>query len=115
MQEGDSLSIIAQKLNVTTKDLIAVNGLEDAKVIYIGQELKVPGQAQAPVADTSQRPAEGTQVSYTNGSGKTHTVAAGETLSGIAAKYNVAPSDLVHANDLDDADMVVIGQVLKIP
>ena len=56
VQEGDSLSIIAQKLNVKTDDLIAINGLQDAKVIYIGQELKVPGQAQAPVADTTQQP-----------------------------------------------------------
>ena len=113
VQEGDSLSIIAQKLNVKTDDLIAINGLQDAKVIYIGQELKVPGQA--PVADTTQRPTEGTQVSYTGSSGKTHTVEAGDTISGIAAKYNVAPSDLVHANGLEDADMVTVGQVLKIP
>jgi LysM repeat protein len=115
VQEGDSLSIIAQKLNVKTDDLIAINGLQDAKVIYIGQELKVPGGA-APVADTSSRPTEGTQVSFSGSiAGKTHTVAPGDTISGIAAKYNVAPSDLVHANGLDDADMVSIGQVLKIP
>jgi LysM repeat protein len=112
--EGDSLSLIAQKLNVKVEDLIAINGLQDAKVIYIGQELKVPGAA--PVADTAPRPAEGQAVSYTtSGSGKTHTVAAGETLSGIAAQYNVAPSDLAHANDLDDPDMLTVGQVLKLP
>ena len=112
VQEGDSLSIIAQKLNVKTEDLIAINGLQDAKVIYIGQELKVPGSA--PVADTTQRPAEGAQINYTTG-GKTHTVQPGDTVSGIAAQYNVAASDLVHANGLEDADSITIGQVLKIP
>ena len=113
VQEGDSLSLIAQKLGVRTDDLINVNGLQDAKVIYIGQELKVPGQA--PVADTTPRPLAGSQVSDTSRGGKTHTVASGETLSGIAAKYNVPPSDLVHANDLDDPDHLVVGQVLKLP
>lgn len=115
VQEGDSLSLIAQKLNVKTDDLIAINGLQDAKVIYIGQELKVPG-APAPVSDNTSRPAEGTQVSFSsNASGKTYTVESGDTISGIAAKYNVAPSDLVHANGLEDADMLTVGQVLKIP
>jgi LysM repeat protein len=112
VQEGDSLSLIAQKLNVKTEDLVAINGLQDAKVIYIGQELKVPGAA--PVADTTPRPPAGAQVSDTSG-GKTHTVASGETISGIAAKYGVAARDLIHANDLDDPDHVTVGQVLKIP
>jgi LysM repeat protein len=114
VQEGDSLSIIAQKLNVKTDDLIAINGLQDATVIYIGQELKVPG-GPASVSDNAPRPVEGAQVSYTTSSGKTHNVESGDTISGIAAQYNVGLSDLVRANGLEDADMLAVGQVLKIP
>ena len=105
MQEGDGCRS-SRRGSTKTDDLIAINGLQDAKVIYIGQELKVPGAA--PVADTA-RPA-GAQVSDTSG-GKTHG-GPGETISGIAAKYG-GPERLVRER-FDDPDMSV-GQVLKIP
>jgi LysM repeat protein len=45
----------------------------------------------------------------------THTVAAGETLYRIGLKYNVSWVTLAEFNNLDNADRIKTGQVLKIP
>lgn len=44
-----------------------------------------------------------------------YTVEAGDTLSGIAAEHHVGVSALVAANELHDADIIYVGQVLQIP
>ena len=46
---------------------------------------------------------------------RVHVVEAGETLTGIAARYDVSASALVEANDLDDPDFLAPGQELYIP
>ena len=48
------------------------------------------------------------------GSGR-HLVSSGETLSGIASRYNVSPRDLMALNGLADADHVELGQTLILP
>lgn len=45
----------------------------------------------------------------------THTVAAGETLSGIAAKHHVSVSTLKDTNHIADERKLRVGQVLTIP
>jgi membrane-bound lytic murein transglycosylase D len=44
-----------------------------------------------------------------------HRVRFGETLSGIALKYHIPVSHIVHANDLRSASRIRAGQRLKIP
>ena len=45
----------------------------------------------------------------------TYTVKAGDTLSEIAALFDVTTADLAAANAVEDLDTLDIGQVLKIP
>ncbi|UCG23137.1 MAG: LysM peptidoglycan-binding domain-containing protein [Chloroflexota bacterium] len=45
----------------------------------------------------------------------TYVVQPGDTLAGIALRYNVAIDDLAQANDIDDLDHIEAGQVLVIP
>ncbi|MCS7222122.1 MAG: LysM peptidoglycan-binding domain-containing protein [Anaerolineae bacterium] len=47
--------------------------------------------------------------------GGTHVVRPGETLFSIAQRYGVTVDDLVRANGLTDADIIVVGQKLRIP
>ncbi len=42
IQQGDSLSIIAQRFGVSTEDLANFNGIEDANSIQVGQKLTIP-------------------------------------------------------------------------
>jgi LysM repeat protein len=44
-----------------------------------------------------------------------HTVNSGEVLWQIAEQYNLRPETLVWANDIDDPDLLLIGQQLLIP
>lgn len=41
VEKGDCLSVIAEKYNMTTKELMAINQLTDSEWIYIGDELVV--------------------------------------------------------------------------
>ncbi len=49
------------------------------------------------------------------GIARTHTVQRGETLSTIATQYGIDADTLARANQLGDADLVIIGQKLSVP
>ncbi len=44
-----------------------------------------------------------------------HIVVPGDTLSAIAKDYNTTLLELIEANELDNPDLIVIGEVLRIP
>lgn len=48
VQKGDSVAVIAKKFSVSAKDLLAANGLTDAKKLKAGQTIKIPGKVAAP-------------------------------------------------------------------
>ncbi|MBD3348724.1 MAG: LysM peptidoglycan-binding domain-containing protein [Candidatus Eisenbacteria bacterium] len=48
-------------------------------------------------------------------SGGTHTVERGETLASIAADYGVTVSEIAAANDIDNPNLISVGQELVIP
>jgi N-acetylmuramoyl-L-alanine amidase len=98
---GDSLSLIAQRNNVSLSQLRAANSLRN-DTIHVGQKLKIPGNAPAQLVVAAPP-----QVSE-------HTIARGETLSGIAARYRISLSRLREANELRN-DTIRVGQVLVIP
>lgn len=54
VQSGDSLSKIAARHGVKTRDLAEANGIKDLGKIRIGQKLKIPGGAAKPAASTSK-------------------------------------------------------------
>lgn len=98
---GDSLSLIAQRNNVSLSQLRAANSLR-SDTIQVGQKLKIPGNGPAQLIV-----APPPQVSE-------HTIARGETLSGIAQRYRISLSRLREANRLRN-DTIHVGQVLVIP
>lgn len=94
---GDTLSGIAQKFGTTYQELAAINGIADPNVIHIGQIIKLK-------RDTTSTPQ----------SGDTYTVQAGDTLSGIAAKYGTTYQELAALNGIADPNIIHVGQVLKV-
>ena len=48
-------------------------------------------------------------------SGRTHTVAAGDTLYNIGVRYGVNPTELQRLNGISDPSGLSVGQVLRIP
>ncbi|MDP2128648.1 MAG: N-acetylmuramoyl-L-alanine amidase [Pseudohongiella sp.] len=98
---GDSLSLIAQRNNVSLSQLRSANNLRSDN-IQVGQKLRIPGAGPTLVAASAPP-----QVSQ-------HTIARGETLSGIAQRYSISLSRLREANQLRN-DTIRVGQVLVIP
>jgi cell wall-associated NlpC family hydrolase/nucleoid-associated protein YgaU len=91
--EGDTLSAIAGKFGISTNTLIWSNPvLGNGDKLQIGQSLTIP-----PV------------------SGVLHKVTAGDTVTGVAARYDVAESAIVEANGLTEPYMLQLGKVLVIP
>lgn len=89
VQPGDTLSGIAAKFGTTYQNLAAINSIGDPNRIWAGQVLKVTGQP------TTQN---------------TYYVQAGDTLSGIAAKFGTTVSALVSANGIANPNVIYVGQ-----
>lgn len=92
VQQGDTLSTIADQFNVTTQTVLWSNNLSSTSTIRPGQELYI-----LPVT------------------GIAHTVASGETLESIVSKYGGSVDQIVQMNGLADASAVTAGTELIIP
>ena len=92
VSKGDTLYGIAQKFGTTVDNLKSINNLTTDS-LAIGQILKIPSEE-----------------SNTN----TYTVKSGDTLYGIASKYNTTVDELKSLNNLT-SNTLSIGQTLKIP
>ena len=102
VEAGDTLSGIAQKNGVSTRDLRKANSLDENALIRVGQVIRIPPKAGTKKPDIVLP-------------GKTYRVEAGDTLSGIAQKNGVSTRDLRKANSLDENALIRVGQVIKIP
>ena len=98
VQPGENLYRIALTYNVELDELVSLNNLSSADVIYVGQEIKVPGI---------------TSVSGT--AGNVYIVQPGDTLSSIAFRYGVSTQEILFENTLESADVIFVGQQLAIP
>lgn len=98
---GETLAEIAAKYGISVAALAEANGITDPSLVYVGTRLELSGDTYV-----AEPPATST---------KSHTVAHGETLNGIAEKYGVGVGDLVAANDIADVNSIRVGQVLSIP
>ena len=106
---GDSLSGIAQRHGVTTRQLQRWNDMGNSTRIIVGQTLKVAPDA-APSGGSVQlasNPSSG-------GNTVTHTVKRGEAPSIIAQQYGVSTADLLAWNNLTRRSTIQVGQKLEI-
>jgi murein DD-endopeptidase MepM/ murein hydrolase activator NlpD len=89
--DGDTLSTIANKFNVSTNTIRYANKIADIDSLSPGDKLTIP-----PVT------------------GVLHTVAAGETVAGIAKRYNASEALVISQNDFYGEELVV-GMKLMVP
>ncbi|MDI3478984.1 MAG: rane-bound lytic murein transglycosylase [Rikenellaceae bacterium] len=98
VKSGETLSGIASKYGVSVNNIKNWNNLSSDK-ISIGQKIIIN-----PTKQTSSN-TETQQI---------HAVKSGETLSGIASKYNTTVNAIMKANNLKSTK-IYVGQKLKIP
>lgn len=86
---------------------VAANPIYDTPAAY--EESSQPSPGMAPEPDASQA-----ATAPANGAAIIHTVVAGDTLSGISAKYKVPMASIKQANRMT-SDVVVLGRKMVIP
>jgi murein DD-endopeptidase MepM/ murein hydrolase activator NlpD len=77
VEKGDTISDIAQKMGLNQDSVISCNGIERARLLQIGVELRIP-----------------------NMNGIMHTVKAGDTLEKLSETYTVSPEQLLEVNNV---------------
>jgi membrane-bound lytic murein transglycosylase D len=113
VRRGDTLSRIAARFGVRTKDLMAANGLRSANRIRVGQVLEIPGSGR--VVASVAAPAPAPRTASVSSGGSVHRVRRGDTLGKIARRYGVSERELAAHNGIQNVSLVRVGQKLTIP
>lgn len=102
VQQGDTLSEIAQKHHTTVAKLAKDNHIKDINYIVTGQKLSVDDKSTHKVT----RKATDTNTHYT--------VVSGDTLSTIAEAYGTTADKIADLNNMSTTDTLQIGQLLTV-
>jgi len=113
VRSGDTLSHIAQRCGSTVAALARANGLADPGRLRVGQRLVLPATAAAvPAPAPTAAPTVAPTTAATAGR---VVVAAGDTVSAIAARAGVPVAAVLTANGLAATSVIRPGQVLAVP
>lgn len=92
VREGDSLSQVAKMFNVSTNTIIWANDIKNGSFITPGQTLVI-----LPIT------------------GVRHTVVKGETVKGVAKKYDGDYEETLKYNDLTTESIISVGDIIVVP
>ena len=115
--KGESLYALARRYNVKADQIQAANP-QLTGGLPLGQIVLVPRgavKAASPATTTSRPTTPARETSPAADAGATptrHTVAKGETLFGIARRFNMQPAELIRLNHLSAGGSVRVGQEL---
>jgi uncharacterized protein YkwD len=112
--EGDTLQGVAEKFNLGDDGVLLLleknpTIVENDGLYFVGQTIIIPKPGTI-LSTTTPIPVDlprGTRIDYS--------VLPGDTLAGIAAKFNSLEEDIIAANDIEDANALFVGQALQIP
>lgn len=115
VQEGDTLPALAERFNLGDDGVLLILDYnpsiiaEQGGVYYVGQTLRIPppGTLRATATPIPPDLPRGTRLEYS--------VLPGDSIAAIAAKFNSRVDDIIAENDLEDANALLVGQVLRIP
>jgi LysM repeat protein len=126
VKAGEVLPGIAFDYGIPLQQLMQYNQLQNVDIIYVGQLICLParGGYLPQSASYQNNPTEnyGPPASYSpptnyNPPAKDfyHRVLSGDTLHAIAARYGVSYPEIMRANNLNNAEFIMVGQRLLIP
>lgn len=121
VKAGDTIWDFAQKYGVSVSDIEANNAHvqkvnSSVDLIYAGQTLNISaGSTTAPVSSAAVATSTATASSASAlNSDSTYTVKSGDSISSIASKYGVSADVLVSNNNIDNSNLIYVGQVLNL-
>lgn len=112
VKSGETLDALAKKYNVKATDIQKLNKLK-RKTLRIGETLKIPDNGKSSTKGEEKTDKQNVTPDIKD-SGIRHKVSSGETLSGLAQKYNVKAADILELNKLKRQTLHV-GETLKVP
>lgn len=113
VRAGDTCGIIASTFGISVQSIIVMNQLSSQCFVSVGQALKIPYPTSTPKPPPTAIPNEATQTAEACEK-VPYTVQANDTLSIIAANYNV-PQDAIKFYNGLASDTVFIGTTIIIP
>ncbi|MDX1377221.1 MAG: LysM peptidoglycan-binding domain-containing protein [Anaerolineales bacterium] len=112
--EGDTLPALVERFNLGDDGILLILDynpeiVDNNGVYFVGQTIIIPppGTVRATATPIPADLPRGTQIEYK--------VLPGDTLAGIAAKFNSLTENIILANDIEDANALQVGQTLQIP
>lgn len=125
VQRGEHLASIARQYGMTPEALATLNNLTNPNLVYAGQQLMITAgtpvevaavpeeAAPAEVAPVEAAPVENPAQEAVEST--TYVVQRGDHLASIANRFGVSWLTLAQANNIYNADHIVVGQTLVIP
>lgn len=96
VKSGDTLSRIASRFDTTNEELAKLNKFPATTMVRLGQVITVPELNVAPEKPT------------------TYQVQSGDTLTAVAAKFDMTPQELASLNDMKASSNLIRGATLKL-
>ncbi len=103
VRPGNTLSEIANAYGVTVEHIQEINDIQNPNLIFPGEQLRI----------TESRSNQLYELGNPN-QDITYIVRKGDTLSGIARKFNVTVQYLVNKNSIKNPNLIYIGQIIRI-
>ncbi len=104
VQPNENLFRISLRYNTTVQTLMALNGMYNPDMIYLGQQLLIQGESGA----STSAPAQPIRT-------RPYTVQAGARLGYIASYYGATVEALSALNNIVNPELIFIGQTLVVP
>lgn len=130
VKAGDTLYSIAARFNTTVAAIQQANNITDPTALAVGQRLIIPGTVASAIVTppptargptpsappaTKSAPAAPSQPPSQDSEPQTYIVKAGDTFAAIAAQFGVSLAELQRANNIDNPNLLNVGQRLIIP
>ena len=113
---GDTVASLSGRYGVPASAIAEANGLSGPAALRPGQRLVIPRYNSSAAGSSVARPAAAAQTSKLRAPmSSVHVVAPGETLVGIARRYNRPITEIATANKIAPHAMVKMGDRLVIP
>jgi LysM repeat protein len=111
---GETLWSIAASYNFTTRTVAAFNGLSEDALVFAGETIQIPTEAEGAAALASAGVST-TSSSSSSTSTVPHLVTPGESLWSIAAANGLSVETLAATNGLSSDSLLLIGQTIQVP